>query len=95
MANVDIKIDDDYIKASAKLLQKKSEDLQNGVDNYLSILDGILSDAIMEGETADALNSFISYAKTLAGIIKSVGEECKVLCENFLQEVDIADSELY
>ena len=95
MANVDIKIDDDYIKTMGENLQKKCELLQGGVDKYIAILGEILECAIMEGETADALESFLNYAKALSGIIKPVGEECKGLCDNYLLEIDAADEELY
>lgn len=95
MANVDIKIDDEYIKTIGEQLEKKCEDLQKGIDSYISILEGIINDSIMEGDTSDALSEFLSYAKALSGIIEPVGKETKGLCINYIQEIDIADSELY
>lgn len=95
MANVDIKIEDDYYKNMGKLYVEWYKDLQAGVDKYIKILECILEDAIMEGDTAKALEAFLNYAKTLSGIIEPLGAECEGLCVNYISEVDEADSYLY
>lgn len=95
MASVDIKIDDDYINNMAKKYASWSEELQEDVDSYLKIMDDILADSIIEGETAEALAEFLEYATSLNKIINSLGEECKAFCVNYLGEIDDADSYLY
>lgn len=95
MANVDIKLDDEYIKNMGKLYGEWCEELQKGIDSYILIMNTILSEAIIEGETAEALKEFVSYAKTLSGIIEPLGNECQNMCNNYLVEIDKADSELY
>ena len=54
MAGIELKIDDDYINGMASLFETRSQDLQEGVDSYLTILAGIREEAIQEGDTADA-----------------------------------------
>ena len=40
MAGIELKIDDDYINGMASLFETRSQDLQEGVDSYLTILAG-------------------------------------------------------
>lgn len=51
--------------------------------------------AIMEGATAEALESFVDYVENLKDIVNDMGEEAKGMCLAFLSEVDEADSYLY
>ena len=97
MANVntEIKIDDDYVNSQAEQIATWSSDLQTGIDKYTGILKNILEDAIIEGETAEALTSFVEYVENLKDIVRDMGEEAKGMCLAFLSEVDEADSYLY
>ena len=87
MANVDIKLDDDYFCAMGQMYSEWYEDIQVGIDKYIAIMESIVADAIMEGATAEALKVFIRYAKNLSGIVQPIGTECKGLCVNFMDEV--------
>ena len=69
--------------------------LQGGIDKYTAILNNILAAAIMEGATAEALESFVDYVENLKDIVNDMGEEAKGMCLAFLSEVDEADSYLY
>ena len=72
MAGIELKIDDEYINGMASLFETRSQDLQEGVDSYLTILSTIREEAIQEGDTADALDAFIEYASSLKGIISEL-----------------------
>lgn len=50
MAGIELKIDDDYINGMASLFETRSQDLQEGVDSYLTILAGIRGIIIMTTE---------------------------------------------
>lgn len=95
MASAEIKLNDEYINGIGSMFLNWSEILQKHIDDYLKIMNAILNDSIMEGETADAIKEFLSYAQNLDGIIKTLGEESKGLCVNYLHEIDEADSYLY
>ena len=95
MVNSELKIDDDFVNSMSSLLSEWTSDLQTGTDQYLEIIDAIIEDAIMEGDTAEALKSFASYAQYLQTIISEIGSEVSGLCINFIQEVDAKDSYLY
>ena len=90
MAGIELKIDDDYINGMASLFETRSQDLQEGVDSYLTILAGIREEAIQEGDTADALD-----ASSLKGIISELGKTAKDTCNNFLAEIDEKDQYLF
>ena len=50
-----LKIDDDYVKNTATEIEKWAAQLQTYFGTYQTCLENILSDAIMEGDTHDAL----------------------------------------
>ena len=93
--NTELKIDDDYVNSQAEQIAEWACDLQEGIDGYIGILNHILEDAIMEGETAEALASFAGYVENLKDIVNEMGEEAKGMCLAFLSEIDEADSYLY
>ena len=95
MANAEIKIDDEYFNAMGILFSEWSSDLQDGIDKYINILNAILEDSIMEGDTSTALQAFAEFAKNLSGIIREMGTEVKGLCLNYITEIDKADEYLY
>ena len=63
MAGTELIIDDDYVNEMADFLNTRATNLQEGIDRYIQILENIRRDAIKQGATADALDTFISYAK--------------------------------
>lgn len=95
MANTELKIEDDYIKNQAQMIGEWTDDLQGGIDKYITIMNCIIEDAIMEGTTAEALTAFVGYMEKLKNIVKEMGTETKGMCLSFLNEVDLADDYLY
>ena len=91
----EVKFDDDYMEAMATHFNDYAAYLQYGVDKYIEILHNIRNNAIIEGDTAVALDTFISYADKLKDIIKESGESAKKTCENFVTTVDSKDSSFY
>lgn len=90
-----LKIEDAYIYDMAMQLAIRAGDLQTRIDAYISCIEGIRSNAILEGDTADALDTFITYAKGLNNIVLESGTNIKTLLENYMTEVDAADEYLY
>ncbi len=95
MANIELKIEDDYIKDQAQLIGEWANDLQEGIDKYITIMNHIIEEAIMEGTTAEALSTFVYYVENLKEIVKEMGTEAKGMGLSFLNEVDKADDYLY
>lgn len=90
-----LKIDDDYVKNTATEIEKWAAQLQTYFGTYQTCLENILSDAIMEGDTHDALESFKSYADSLESVIETLGTEVKGICNSFVEAVDEADEYIY
>ena len=84
MAGTALKIDDDYVLDMGTTLSDNETELQSGVDKYLEIMKKIREDAIKEGETAQALDTFITYAG-----------ELKKTCQKFKAEIDENDQYLF
>lgn len=95
MDNYNIIVIDDYIEDIGKQIQKKGEDIQNGINKYVTLLDEILLDGIVFGDTADAIRKFADYARMLLNIVSPIGETYNALCSQYLSAIDEADDELY
>ncbi len=95
MARTDLVVVDETVTARKDGLEKRCKSLDKHITTYIEILDDILSDSITEGETADALKEFQSYALTLKDVLPGIGEEAAGMCANFLAEIDEADQFLY
>ncbi len=95
MGTSEVRIDDDYILTTGSNLKEWYSDLQDGIDEYISIMEGIVGDAIMEGETAESLKEFLEFVKALSGEIEPIGEECEKILISYKNDVDQADDVLY
>ena len=79
----------------ADFLNTRATNLQEGIDRYIQILDNIRRDAIKQGATADALDTFISYAKNLSNVVEELGQTAKETCNTFISDVDESDEFLF
>ena len=85
MAGTELIIDDDYVNEMADFLNTRATNLQEGIDRYIQILENIRRDAIKQGATADALDTFISYAKNLSNVVEELGQTAKETCNTLYQ----------
>ena len=90
MAGTALKIDDDYVLDMGTTLSDNETELQSGVDKYLEIMN-----AIKEGETAQALDTFITYAGELKNVITEHGVNVNKTCQKFKAEIDENDQYLF
>lgn len=95
MAGSELKIEDEYITSMATFLKQRATNLQDAIDSYLDILANIRQDAIKKGDTAEALDTFISYAKNLSNVVSALGETAESTCTKFLDEIDEKDEYLF
>ena len=89
MAGTELIIDDDYVNEMADFLNTRATNLQEGIDRYIQILENIRRDAIKQGATADALDTFISY------VVEERGQTAKETCNTFISDVDESDEFLF
>lgn len=90
-----IKIDDNYINEMSEFFGTASENLQGMLDNYNTILNEVLQEAIISGENADKLQLFENAASSLEQGIKEIGAMAKQSATDYLADIDEADSYLY
>ena len=95
MSGTELIIDDDYVNEMADFLNTRATNLQEGIDRYIQILDNIRRDAIKQGATADALDTFISYAKNLSEVVEELGSSADKTCNAFLTDIDESDEFLF
>lgn len=90
-----LKFEDEYINGMATMLRTRASDLQAKINTYILYMEGIRKNAILEGDTAEALDTFISYAQGLKEIVATSGDDAGKMLSNFLIEVDAKDDYLY
>lgn len=95
MAGTSLQIDDDYCKKMGKYFIKEGKLLETYISEYIDSLERIQRDAIMKGDVADSLTSYIQYAKKLEGKISEISELSKNQTNNFVKAVDKADQYLF
>ena len=95
MAGTSLKIEDQYVEDMGSFFDKYADNLEEGMESYLQIMNTIKEEALMEGDTAAALAAFIEHGEFLKGKIEALGETAKNVCANFLTEVDEKDQFLF
>jgi len=95
MAGSSLQIDDDYCKAMGDYFVKEGKEIESFINEYITILERINSNAIMKGDVAGALKSYIQYAKKLKGQVNSISTTAQQQITRFLSGVDAADQYLF
>jgi len=95
MCMADLIIDDEYIKDIGIYIKDFSSKLEAYLDDYVSILNKIKTDAVISGDISEKLEVFIQYSTTLNGLISGVGTEINDTAGVFIEEVDEKDEYIY
>lgn len=90
-----ILINDDEIYEIGDFCDDMGKKLQDMIDDYLDLLKKINTDALMKGDPAEALNSFISYGEILKNVIKDTGDSIEDYAEEYVDLIDEKDSYLF
>lgn len=95
MYNTELVIDDSYINEMAEYFEMQGKQLQGMVDSYIAALKRVTQEGVVEGETSDALKSFLEYAEKLNQVISAASTEIRDSVINYLEEIDTQDQYLY
>lgn len=95
MYNTELVIDDSYINEMAEYFEMQGKQLQCMVDSYIAALKRVTQEGVVEGETSDALKSFLEYAEKLNQVISAASTEIRDSVINYLEEIDTQDQYLY
>lgn len=81
-------IEDQNVKDIGSYMKSFSLRLESALDDYLSIMNEIASEAVNSGEISDTLEAFIQYASKLNNSIAEIGSEINTSACAFIEEVD-------
>lgn len=91
-----IVIDDNYTGMQAKVHETAGAKIEQIMRDYVSAIKDLIDDGGLEGQTADKLYEFAETAEQLLrNVASEIGIKKKKYMENFLEEIDIADEEIY
>lgn len=91
----DLILTDEDIKQQSETFKKLGKQLQSTVDTYIAYLEKLKNYGLISGEAANALSVYIDYCKKLDGVFEKMGNTYSVYLEQYLQDVDKYDEELY
>lgn len=95
MHYTELVIDDNYINEVAEYFETQGKQLQRKVDSYIAALKRVTEEGVVEGETSDALKSFLEYAEKLNQVVSATSVEVRDTVMNYLEEIDTQDQYLY
>lgn len=95
MYNTELVINDNYINEMAEYFETQGKQLQRMVDSYIAALKRVTEEGVVEGETSDALKSFLEYAEKLNQVVSATSVEVRDTVINYLEEIDTQDQYLY
>ncbi len=95
MADKDLIVNEEYIDWNSSDVAADLSELNDIVEQYVSILNDIVNTTIQEGSTNEALRVFIDYATQLKKVLFSVGLNYKIDLRNYNKDIDVADKYLF
>jgi len=95
MADHSLVIDDEYVVGVGGHCKTRGRELEDILIEYIAILEEIRTEAILEGEIANALTDYIACVKLLRDRITAISNNIQTVTNNFVTDVDEADSYLF
>lgn len=91
-----IVVDDDYSNTITNNYTELAYSIERELLNYVNVLNQIVDNKILEGETANKLNEFAYIVKnTLGNALTECVKQFAVSMENYIEEIDKADDAFY
>lgn len=95
MAGNLLQIDDEYCNAMGKYFVKEGQELDNYINDYITILKNIKCNAIKAGRVANALDKYIGCAQKLKNQFEGRAINTQKQITKFLSAIDESDEYLY
>lgn len=93
--DVKVIVDDAYLNEMAEYFEKQGRQLQSMANAYITAMEEIAKEGIVEGRTANALKQFVEYAQKQIQDIASTSEQIRDTVLNYLEEIDAQDQYQY
>ena len=88
----DFILDDEYINEMITFFDNTSEKAEMQLNELIERLQAVCEFGIMEGNKAEYLKIFTERTAALKGLVREYGEASVKLLEEFLADIDKADS---
>lgn len=88
-------IDDEYIFAVGDDSKRRGKKLEEALEQYLEILKEIQTEALVEGNVAEALVAFVGCVELLKGQLEDISKTMYNRSYSFIQDVNDADQYLF
>ena len=95
MAGAALQIDDDYCNAMGQYFINEGKEIEEFLNEYISILESIKSTSIKKGNVANALESYIACAGKIKGQINDIASMAQNHCSKYIASIDNADQYLF
>lgn len=79
----------------AEVVTKIGSTAEECIEEYFSILNTVLENAVPEGKVHQSISSFYSQASQIKSIVSTICDETSGDCTNFVSEIDEKDQYLY
>lgn len=88
-------MDDNYINEVKSYVISASTDANDKLEVLIETLNRASAEGCTDGKTAEMLKLFSERVSNLSGLILKYGQECVSLAEQFYDEIDTIDENLY
>lgn len=88
-------IDDEYILAVGGDCNRRGIKLEETLEQYLEILKEIQTEALVEGNVAEALVAFVGCVELIKGQLENLSKSVDDRSNSFIQDVNDADQYLF
>ena len=95
MAKSNMGVDDSEFLRAGKTISSYAEDLINRIDRYGKIVDSITGDAIKDKLICAKLENLKERVSVLRGPLMDISDAANKICNQYIDEIDSADSFLY
>lgn len=87
-------VDEEFTESASATIQISAK-LEELLTSYLEIMNTASAAGTIDGESADALRTYVDYAKRLQGVLGQIQMCYSVIAQMFVDRVDVADTYLY
>lgn len=88
-------LDEEELYAFCNDFNSAATEVNNKIRKYIEALKNVRNNAIKDGETAEALSTYIEAAKLLQNQIIVVSQNEKILVRKYISKVDTDDKYIY
>lgn len=95
MAKNNLIIDEQFMELIGSQIAADLSEFNEIIENYINILSELISNAVQEGQTANALQEYLFHVRKLKVVLFSIGMQYKIDLQDFNADIDEADQYLF